>query len=213
MSNSIDQIKSLYFKAYRQPIQKLQKPPDVPDPRSLFGLRDLGPDPDLDPALDPDPSINQQKYGENPAIWMFLWLLIGFLSLRNDVNVPTGSKKHKNLEKNGIFVVILKSTDEKRRNRIRNPVYGAKDPDPDPSQNVTDPEHCRQRTQSRCLFNFLDLQKTCGTVPLCRCRQCMAESYWRLQKFTSNSTSSTPHWPILTSFWPKTFLSKYQKLL
>jgi hypothetical protein len=72
VSNSIDQIKSLYFKAYRQPIQKLQKPPDVPDPRSLFGLRDLGPDPDLDPALDPDPSINQQKYGENPAIWMFL---------------------------------------------------------------------------------------------------------------------------------------------
>ncbi len=33
----------------------------------------------------------------------------------------------------------MKASDEKFRIRIRNPVYGPKDPDP--SQNVTDPEH------------------------------------------------------------------------
>jgi hypothetical protein len=33
----------------------------------------------------------------------------------------------------------LKTADEKNRIRIRYPVYGSKDPDP--SQNVTDPEH------------------------------------------------------------------------
>ncbi len=37
-----------------------------------------------------------------------------------------------------------KTTDEKNmiQIRIRNPVYGSKDPDP--SENVTEPEHCRE---------------------------------------------------------------------
>jgi hypothetical protein len=34
---------------------------------------------------------------------------------------------------------LLKATTKKNRIRIRNPVYGSKDPDP--HQNVTDPEH------------------------------------------------------------------------
>jgi hypothetical protein len=38
------------------------------------------------------------------------------------------------------FVCILKAPDENSRIQIRNPVYGSKDPNP--SQNVTDPEHC-----------------------------------------------------------------------
>jgi hypothetical protein len=46
----------------------------------------------------------------------------------------------KTYKKNLFFVVILKANDEKIR--IRNPVYGSKDPDLDPPHNVTDPEHC-----------------------------------------------------------------------
>ncbi len=56
------------------------------------------------------------------------------------------SKKQKNLKKR-IFVSILKVTDEKTRIRIRNQVYGSKDPDP--YQNATDPEHCIIRIFSK----------------------------------------------------------------
>ncbi len=49
----------------------------------------------------------------------------------------TGSNKQKSLKTKLIFGCILKATDEK--SRIRNPVYGFKDPDP--YQNVMDPEH------------------------------------------------------------------------
>jgi hypothetical protein len=43
---------------------------------------------------------------------------------------------------------VKKATDEytRIRSRIRNPVYGSKDPDP--FQNVTDPEHCVPVTYS-----------------------------------------------------------------
>jgi hypothetical protein len=42
--------------------------------------------------------------------------------------------------KKTFFAGILKTTDEKIRIRIRNKVYGSKEPDPD--QNITDPDHC-----------------------------------------------------------------------
>ncbi len=76
--------------------------PDPPDPHVL-GLLDLDPDPDpvvrgVDPALDPDPKT-----------------LYDFLSLKNDVNVP--SKKV--LYKNYFLVGILKVSDENSRIRIR----------------------------------------------------------------------------------------------
>ncbi len=62
------------------------------------------------------------------------------LSLKTDGNVPTVRNKLKTLEKPLFFVGILKATAKKRRIRIRNLVYGSQDPDP--YQNVTDPEHC-----------------------------------------------------------------------
>ncbi len=42
-----------------------------------------------------------------------LWLLYDFLSLKNDVTVPSKSNKQKNL----FFVAFLKVTDEKSRIR------------------------------------------------------------------------------------------------
>jgi hypothetical protein len=66
-----------------------------------------------------------------------------FLSLKNDVNVPSKSIKHINLfAKNLFFVGILNVNDENRRIRIQDP-----DPDPlvrsmdPPHQNVLNPQH------------------------------------------------------------------------
>jgi hypothetical protein len=72
------------------------------------------PDPDpLVRSTDPDPSIIKQKYRVvgKTLIPTHLRLLYDFLSLKNDVNVVSKSNKPKNLA------------------------------DPDPYQNVTDPQH------------------------------------------------------------------------
>ncbi len=53
----------------------------------------------------------------------------------------TPNPQHWKYAKKLIFVGTLKVTTKKRRIRIRNPVYRSKDPDP--FQNVTDPEHSR----------------------------------------------------------------------
>jgi hypothetical protein len=50
-----------------------------------------------------------------------------------------GKNKQNKLLKNAFFVVILEAAAKKSRILIRNPVYGFKDPDP--YQNVTDPEN------------------------------------------------------------------------
>ncbi len=74
--------------------------PDPPDPHVL-GLLDPDPDPvvrGLDPALDPDPET-----------------LFDFLSLKNDVNVPSTKVFYKNY----FLVGILKVNDENSRIRIR----------------------------------------------------------------------------------------------
>jgi hypothetical protein len=51
--------------------------------------------------------------------------------------LPT-ERKSKHLEKAHLSVGIFKTTAKKSRIRIRKPVHGSKDPDP--FQNVTDPE-------------------------------------------------------------------------
>ncbi len=55
-------------------------------------------------------------------------------------NYSKNCNKQKKMGKNLFFVGNLKAIDEKSRIRIRNPLYGSKDPSP--SENVTDPEHC-----------------------------------------------------------------------
>ncbi len=56
------------------------------------------PDPDpLVRGMNPDPSIIKQKYvARKTLIPTVLWLLLDFLSLEKDVNVPSKSKKQKN---------------------------------------------------------------------------------------------------------------------
>ncbi len=82
------------------------------------------PDPDpLVRGVDTDPSIIpllSSKIVRNTLILTVLWLLLDFLSLKTDVNVPSKSNKQKNFVKNIIF--LLASWSES--------------PDPDPHQNV-----------------------------------------------------------------------------
>jgi hypothetical protein len=62
----------------------------LPDPDPLVS----GMDPH--PALDPDPSIIMQKNKKNLDSYYFV-TLFDFLSLKNDVNVPSKSNKQKKL--------------------------------------------------------------------------------------------------------------------
>ncbi len=64
------------------------------------------------------------------------------LYLKNNVNADSKSNKQKNLDINKFLVAILKVTDENSRIRILSQRYGSADPDP--YQNVTDPQHCFQ---------------------------------------------------------------------
>jgi hypothetical protein len=71
-------------------------------------------DPDPDPLVrgtDPGPSIIQQKF------LLFCDIFYDFLSLKNDVNVPSKSFHQKNLEII-FFFAFFKVTDENSRIRI-----------------------------------------------------------------------------------------------
>jgi len=74
---------------------------------------------------------HQSKIVRNTFIPTVLWLLYYFLSFKNDVNVPSKSYKQKNL---------LAAWRSMTKYQYPDPlVRGA---DPDPYQNVTDPQHC-----------------------------------------------------------------------
>jgi hypothetical protein len=61
----------------------------------FLGLLDPDPDP-LVRGMDPDPSISKQKIRKT-LIPTVLRLLLDFSSLKNDVNVPSKSKKAEKL--------------------------------------------------------------------------------------------------------------------
>ena len=64
----------------------------------LLGLPDPYPDPFVR-GMDPDLSINMKNSKKNLDSFYFV-TLFDFLSLKNDVNVPSNSNKHKNCVKN-----------------------------------------------------------------------------------------------------------------
>ena len=70
---------------------------------------------------------------------------IDILSLKNDVNVPSKSNKQKNFFLNLFFVGVLKVNDENSRIGSESGSISQRhvsaDPDPDPYQNVMDPQH------------------------------------------------------------------------
>ncbi len=68
--------------------------------------------------------------------------LFDFLSLKNDVNVPSKSNKQKKLCKNISFLLASsRSMTKIEGSGSINQRHGSADPDPDPPQNVMDPQH------------------------------------------------------------------------
>jgi hypothetical protein len=68
----------------------------------FFGLLDPDPDPlvrgmDPDPALDPDPDLSSYKNNKKNLESYYFVTLFDFLSLKNNVNVPSKSNKQKKL--------------------------------------------------------------------------------------------------------------------
>jgi hypothetical protein len=68
---------------------------------------------------DPDPSGHQAKIERKTLIPAVLLLLFDFLSLKNDVNVPSKSNKQKNLFFILVSVGVLKVKGDNSRIRIR----------------------------------------------------------------------------------------------
>ncbi len=90
----------------------------------MFGVTS-GADPD-DPGSDPlvrgtDPGsfYHQAKIVRQTLIPTVLWFLFVFLSLKNNVNVPSKSNKQKNFFLNWFFVGVLKVNDKNSRIRIQ----------------------------------------------------------------------------------------------
>ncbi len=68
--------------------------------------------------------------------------LFDFLSLKNDVNVPSKSNKQKKLCKKISFLLASwRSMTKIAGSGSTNQRHGSADPDPDPPQNVMDPQH------------------------------------------------------------------------
>ncbi len=96
-----------------------------------------------DPALDLDPYINKQNK-KNLDLCCLPTDSLMTCSLKSDVNVHTESNMQKKFEKKIILCWHLESHLTKRAgsgsgSEFFCQVYGSKDPDP--YQNVTDPEH------------------------------------------------------------------------
>ncbi len=76
---------------------------------------------------------HQAKIVWKTLIFTVLWLLYDFLSLKNDVNLPSKSNQQKNFLW-ASWRPLTNRTGSRRR------LY--RSADPDPYQNVTDPQHC-----------------------------------------------------------------------
>jgi hypothetical protein len=91
---------------------------------------------------DPDPFINKQKKMKKNLDFYYLRHLCDFLSLKNDVNVPSKRNMHKKRRKKLIFVGFLKVTGEK------------KDSDPDPRIRIHNIRICTKCHISETLLIF-----------------------------------------------------------
>ncbi len=95
---------------------------------------------------DPGSFYHQAKIVKETLIPTVLWLLVDFLSVENNVNVPSKSNKQKN-----IFLISFLFASWRSMTKIAGSLsesgsisqrHGSADPDPDPHQNVMVPQQC-----------------------------------------------------------------------
>ncbi len=137
-------IRLLFSDLFRIRIRiRIRNPDPKPDPKCLFRFR-IGSGSGQKFRILTDPVPDPQHW-EKPWFLLFL-LLFDFLSLNNDVNVPSKSNKQKNFFLNNFFVGLLKVSDEivgsGSESGSISKRHGSADPDPDQHQNVIYPQHC-----------------------------------------------------------------------
>ncbi len=88
---------------------------------------------------------HKAKLVRKTLISTVLGLLFDFLSLKNDKNVPSKSNTQKNFFLNYFFVGVLKVYDDNSGSGSESgsisQMHGSAEADPDPHQNVIDPQH------------------------------------------------------------------------
>ncbi len=94
---------------------------------------------------------HQPKIVRKTLIPSVLWLLLVFLSLKNYVNVPSKSNRWRKFFQETSYLLASWRSMTKIAGFGSESVsgsiiqsHGFADPDPDPHQNVMDPEHCRR---------------------------------------------------------------------
>ncbi len=87
---------------------------------------------------------HQPKVVSKILIPTVLWLLYDFLFSKNDVNVASKSKKQKNIE-NFFWLPSWRSLMKIAGSGVGSVCQRYGSEDPDPNQNVTDPQHWLQR--------------------------------------------------------------------
>ncbi len=100
---------------------------------------------------------HQAKKGRKTLIPTVLWLLLAFLSLKNDVNVPSKSNKKKNCFKKIRFLLEswrsmtkIEGFGSGSRSIIHRHGSANKDPDPDPYQKLSWIRNTAEKTAHTC---------------------------------------------------------------
>ncbi len=116
--------------------------------------------------------INKQINWEKPWFLTVLWLLLTCYLWRRMSMYLQKVISIKLFKQTYFFVSIWKATDKNSRIRIRNLVYGSKDPDP--FQNVTDPQNTGGIVslywKRNTMYNFGS--GSTDTIESCRARNC-----------------------------------------
>jgi hypothetical protein len=98
------------------------------------------------PGSGPGSFYHPAKIVRKTSIPTVLWLLFDAFSLNNDVNVPSKSTKQEN--RSFLEVASWRSMMKIAGSGFICQRHVSADPDPDPHQNVMDPQHCADGCQN-----------------------------------------------------------------
>ncbi len=132
----------------------------------------------------------QAKIIRKTLIPTVLWLLLDFLSLKNDGNVPSKSNKQQNLKIRLVFLLapwrsMTKIAGSGSGSGSISQTYGSADPVPDPYQNVVDLEHS--------LYHVCTRRYNVGKASYCIGTVCFFVLWSSVSSFFSRSPGRNGH--------------------